>query len=48
VFHWFHVPSSCVLVCIFIHYSTGTNCPHDISSSLEVHVRTRLPRSMSP
>ncbi len=28
--------------------STGTNCPHDISPSLESYVRTSLPRSMSP
>ena len=24
--------------------STGTNCPHDISPSLEAYVRARLPR----
>jgi hypothetical protein len=28
--------------------STGTNCPHDISPSLEAYVRASLPRTMSP
>jgi hypothetical protein len=28
--------------------STGTNCPHDTSSSLEAYVRASLPQPMSP
>ena len=28
--------------------NTGSNCPHDISPSLESYVHSILPRSMSP